>query len=157
MGPPCSSFVMLNAVNCKRKPANNYRADEGDQPVQSGNLLATTTAFLMTLAAVRHVEVVAENPPGSTIWKFPELKRVLDVFVQRSVVTPRCAWSREAFGLRMLKYCNFFATGAWITSIYRKCLCPRHKHFKLTWAKWNRGRLTYTGKRFALLTVSCLP
>ena len=157
MGPPCSSFVMLNTVNCKRNSANNYRGDEGYQPVQLGNLLATATAFLMTLAAVRHVEVVVENPPGSTIWKFPQLKRVLDVFVQRSVVTPRCAWSREAFGQRMLKYFKFFATGAWITSIYRKCLCPGRKHFKLTWAKWNRGRLTFTGKRLALRQSAAYP
>ena len=71
MGPPCSSFVMLNAVNCKRNSANNYRGDEGYQPVQLGNLLATATAFLMTLAAVRHVEVVVENhlvaPSGSSL------------------------------------------------------------------------------------------
>ena len=157
MGPPCSTFVMLNDVNCKRKRANNYRGDEGYQPVHLRSSLATATAFLMTLAAVRLVEVVVENPPGSAIWKFLELKRVLYVFVQRSVVTPRCTWSREAFGLRMLKYFKFFATGARITSIYRKCRCPRHNHFKLAWANWNRGRLTSAGKRLAISTVSCLP
>jgi len=94
MGPPCSSFVMLNSAKCKRKSTNNYRGDETYAPVQLGNLLATAAAFLMTVACLRQVEVV-ENTPGSTIWKFPELKQVLDTFVQHFMVTPRCAWSRR--------------------------------------------------------------
>ena len=72
MGPPCSSLVMLNAVNCKRNSANNYRGGEGYQPVQLGNLLATAIAFLMTWVVVRLVEVVVEKthlvaPSGSSL------------------------------------------------------------------------------------------
>ena len=58
MGPPCSSFVMLNSAKCKRKSANNYWGDETFAPVQLGNLLATAAAFLMTVACLREVEVV---------------------------------------------------------------------------------------------------
>jgi hypothetical protein len=47
MGPPCSSFVMLNAVNCNRKHSNNYKGDEAYLPVCFGNLLATAAAVLM--------------------------------------------------------------------------------------------------------------
>ena len=86
MGPPCSSFVMLNAVNCKRNAGNNYQGDERYAPVQLGNLLA---AFLMTVASLRGVDVVVvvENPPSSAIWKFRILKQVLDTFVQCSTTT----------------------------------------------------------------------
>lgn len=157
MGPPCSSFVMLNAVNCKRKLANNYRGDEAYPPVQLGNLLATVTAFLMTVACLRGVEVVVENPPGSTIWNFPELRQVLDAFVQRSVVTPRCPWSREPWGRRMLKYFKFVCTGTWISAIRRRCQCPGRKHFKLTWGAWRHGKLTFTGKRQALQQSAAYP
>ena len=61
MGPPCSSFVMLNAVNCKRKHSNNYKGDEAYLPVCLGNLLATAAAFLMTVGSVRQVQVVVEK------------------------------------------------------------------------------------------------
>ena len=94
MGPPCSSFVMLNAVNCKREHSNNYKGDEVDLPVLSGNLLATAAPLLMTVGSVRQVQAVVENPLASMIWKFLDLRQVLDAFVQRSVVTPRCAWSK---------------------------------------------------------------
>ena len=99
MGPPCSSFVMLNAVNCKRKHSNNYKGDEVYLPVCFGNLLATAAALLMSVGSVRQVQVVVEKKtPASKIWKFPDLRQVLDAFVQRLVVTPRWAWSREPWG-----------------------------------------------------------
>jgi hypothetical protein len=158
MGPPCSSFVMLSAVNCKWKHSNNYKCDEAYLPVCSGNLLATAAALLMTVASVRQAQVVVvENPPASMIWKFPDLRQVLDAFVQRSVVTPRCACSREPRGRRMLKYFKFLSTGTWINAIQRHSPCPRHRHFKLTWAAWRHGRRTFTGKRAALRQSAAYP
>ena len=124
VGPPCSSFVMLSAVSCERKHSNNYKGDEAYLPVCFGNLLATAAALLMTVGSVRQVQVVVDNPPGSMIWKLPELRQVVDAFVQRSVVTPRCAWSGESWGSRMLKYFKFLSTGAWISAIQRQCPCP---------------------------------
>jgi len=91
------------------------------------------------------------------IWKFPDLRQVLDAFVQRSVVTPRCAWSREPWGSRMLKYFKFLSTGTWISAIQRHCPCPGHRHFKLTWAAWRHGRRTFTGKRAALRQSAAYP
>jgi hypothetical protein len=61
MGPPCSSFVRLNAVNCKRKHSNNFKGDEAYLPVCLGNLLSTAAALFMTVASVRQVQVVVEN------------------------------------------------------------------------------------------------
>lgn len=157
MGPPCSSFVMLNAVNCKRNAGNNYQGDERYAPVQLGNLLATAAAFLMTVASLRGVEVVVENPPSSAIWKFPILKQVLDTFVQRSTTTPRCAWSTEPMGRRMLKRFKFACTGEWICNIRRKCRCPGRQHFKLTTCVWRNGKLRFTGKRHALKKSAAYP
>ena len=62
MGPPCSSFVMLSAVNCNRKHSNNYKGDEVYLPVCLGNLLATAVTCLMTVGSVRQVQVVVEKP-----------------------------------------------------------------------------------------------
>ena len=45
MGPPCSSFVMLNAARCRRNAQNNYRGDSSYPPVQKGNLLATAAVL----------------------------------------------------------------------------------------------------------------
>ena len=157
MGPPCSSFVMLNAVNCKRNADNNYQGDVRYAPVQLGNLLATAAAFLMTVACLRGVEVLLENPPCSTIWKFPILKQVLDTFVQRSMNTPRCAWSTEPMGQRMLKRFKFACTGEWISGVHRKCRCPGQRHFKLTTCVWRNGKLRFTGKGHALKKSAAYP
>ena len=126
-------------------------------PVCLGNLLATAAALLMTVGSVRQVQVVVENPPASMIWKFPDLRQVLDAFVQRSVVTPRCAWSREPWGSRMLKYFKFLSTGTWISAIQRHCPCPGHRHFKLTWAAWRHGRRTFHRKACSSSAVCRLP
>jgi hypothetical protein len=156
MGPPCSSFVMLNAVNCKRKHSNNYNCDEAYLPVCLGNLLATAAALLMTVGSVRQVQVVVENPPASMIWKFPDLRQVLDASF--SVLwSLHGAHGRELLGSRMLKYFKFLSTGSWISAIQRHCPCPGHRHFKLTWAAWRHGRRTFTGKRAALRQSAAYP
>ena len=71
MGPPCSSFVILIAVNGKRNATNNYRGDESYKPARLGNLLATAAAFLMTLAALRQVEVALGKPTRQLRLKVP--------------------------------------------------------------------------------------
>ena len=157
MGPPCSSFVMLNAVKCRRKADNNYQGDLNYPPVQLGNLLATAAAFLMTVACMRAVEVVFENPPCSTIWKFPIVKQVLDFFVLRSSCTPRCAWSTEPWGKRMLKRFKFACTGGWISHIHRPCRCPGRRHLRLTRSVWSNGKLKFTGKRRELKNSAAYP
>lgn len=157
MGPPCSSFVVLNAKNCQRNAQNNYQGDLKYPPVQLGNLLATAAAFLMTVACMRGVEVVFENPPSSTIWKFPIVKQVLDSFVQRSTCTPRCAWSTEPWGKRMLKRFKFACTGTWISDIRCKCRCPGRRHLRLTGRVWRNGKFRFTGKGLALKKSAAYP
>lgn len=157
MGPPCSSFVMLNAVNCRRNTQNNYQGDSSYPPVQLGNLLATAAAFLMTVACMRGVEVVFENPPSSFMWNFPIVKQVLDCFVQRSTCTPRCAWSREPWGRRMLKRFKFACTGTWISDIHRQCRCPGRWHLQLTRRVWSNGRVRFTGNGLQLKKSAAYP
>ncbi len=157
MGPPCSSFVQLNMAKCKRSHSNDYRGDETYEPVRLGNLLATITAFLMTLACLRDVESAVENPPGSVIWKLGILKQVLRAFGHSSIVTPRCAWSTEAFGKRSLKYFKFVATGGWIRRIRQKCRCPGRRHFLLTTVSFRNGRARFTGKKVALRQSAAYP
>ena len=77
MGPPCSSFVFMNSNKCKRKASNNYKGDEEYGPVIVGNLIASITALLLLLAHQREVEPCVENPPHSTIWRFPPVQEVL--------------------------------------------------------------------------------
>ena len=157
MGPPCSSFVMLNAKNCQRKEWNDFRGDEGYKPVQVGNLLATASAFLMVLAHLRGVHVAIENPPGSTIWKFSPLTEALEICGSHSVVTPRCAWSIEAIGNRMQKYFRFCCSASWIQRLRRKCPCGSKGHMKLTVLRIVNGRKRFTGKRVALLKSAAYP
>ena len=64
-GPPCSSFVGLNAANCRRSAANGYMGDESYGPVRVGNALAKAPA-------------AKEKPPrldlgssGKIHWTFP--------------------------------------------------------------------------------------
>lgn len=157
MGPPCSSFVMMNAVKCRRNAQNNYQGDSSYPPVQLGNLLATAAAFLMTVACMRDVEVVFENPPSSFMWKFPIVKQVLDCFVQRSTCTPRCAWSKEPWGRRMLKRFKFASTGTWMSHIRRQCRCPGRRHLQLTRRVWSNGRVRFTGKGLQLKKSAAYP
>ncbi len=157
MGPPCSSFVVLDAVRCRRNAQNNYRGDSSYRPVQLGNLLATVAVFLMTVACMRDVEVVFENPPSSVIWKFPVVKQVLDFFVQRSTCTPRCAWSTEPWGKRMLKRYKFACTGTWISHIRRQCRCPGRQHLQLTQRVWSKGRCSFSGKGLQLKKSAAYP
>ena len=94
MGPPFSSFVMLNAKIFKGNTMNDARGEAGYKPVQVGNLLATVVAFIMVLAYMRGVHVAIENPPGSTIWKFSPMKEAIHICGGHSVVTliARCQW-----------------------------------------------------------------
>ena len=119
--------------------------------------MATAAAFLMTVACMRDVEVVFENPPCSTIWKFPVVKQVLDFFVLRSTCTPRCAWSREPWGKRMLKKYKFACTGMWISRIHRPCRCPGRRHLRLTRNVWINGKLKFTGRRRELKSSAAYP
>ena len=157
MGPPCSSFVMLNAKNCKRNLMNDFRGDEGYKPVQVGNLLATVSAFLMVLAYMRGVHVVIENPPGSTIWKFSPMKEGIQICGGHSAVTPRCAWSMDRLGKRMKKYFRFCCSAPWIQKLRRKCRCGRKGHLQLTVIRFVNGRKRFTGKRVALLKSAAYP
>ena len=157
MGSPCSSFVQLNAKNCKRKACNDFRGDETYKPVQVGNLLATASAFLMVLAHLRDVHVAIENPPGSTIWKFSPITEALHICHAHSVVTPHCAWSREAIGKRIKKYFRFSCSASWIQTLRRRCPCGRKGHFTLTVLTMVNGRKRFTGKRAALLKSAAYP
>lgn len=157
MGPPCSSFVMLNAKNCKRHQGNDFRGDEGYKPVQVGNLLATVSAFLMVLAYMRGVHVVIENPPGSTIWKYSPMKEAIQICGGHSAVTPRCAWSAERLGKRMKKYFRFCCSAPWIQKLRRKCPCGGRGHLQLTVIRFVNGRKRFTGKRVALLKSAAYP
>ena len=71
MAPVCSSFVWLGLSHSKRCAENDFRGDHTNEKVQEGNSFGEIAAFLLSLAWARGVHVSIENPPGSTLWKFP--------------------------------------------------------------------------------------
>ena len=138
MSPVCTSFTWMNSRNTKRGPSNDHYGDTNYPSVIEGNLMARIAAFLFALAWARGVDVVIENPPGSSIWKFPPLKTILDginsTFELAGTITHRCAFDPLPPGERYLKKFRFVATAGWINETHRPCSCGTgHKELARRW------------------------
>lgn len=160
MAPVCSSFNnFLNQVNTQRRSAQGYTGATNYQPVREGNAMARIAVFLFTVAWARMVEAVIENPVDSVLFKYTPVRDTLAKVEGPGcrVVTPRCAFSTEAFGRRPYKLYRFVATGSWITSLRRRCSCPGKEHMKLTVRKVVNGRVQITGIKTALVYSASYP
>lgn len=146
IAPVCSSFVCLNCWNTKRNK-NNYAGDESYTPVKVGNFIARASAFLLCLAVARGVHVILENPASSMLFSFlqPSLSCIPGL---QFIITHRCVWSTERYGMRYKKAFKFMATGPWLKPVEQKCQCPSQKdsscHKPLV-------RLDAKGRRYGLL------
>jgi hypothetical protein len=72
----CSSFCWLSLSQTKRSPENDFRGDQTNENVREGNRGAEVASFLFVLAWARFAEACLENPPGSSLWKYPPLKHM---------------------------------------------------------------------------------
>ena len=157
MAPDCSSWVWLNSSNTKRSEVNGYWGDPGYAKVASGNQMAIGAAFLYHVAVNRRVEAVIENPVSSFLFKFLAKTNVASL-PQFLAVCPRCAYSTEAFGRRVLKRYKFLATGPWVEGLSRRCRCPNGAHAAL--AQHNvsvSGKVSVTGNTQALKKSAAYP
>ena len=86
--------------------------------------MAKVAAFMFTLAGVRGVQAVIENPAASTMFTFLRKPAHLDLWTGLVTDTAdRCAFDAAPFGQRMLKKYKFLSTGAWIHGVHRRCRC----------------------------------
>ena len=117
MAPVCSSFVWLSSSHTKRCAENEYRGDQTNHDVREGNLGAEVAAFLFTLAWVRSAQPCIENPPGSSMWKYPAIQAMLSTLPHlHFALAHRCVFDSAEYGEMNLKQYKFLASGPWITS-----------------------------------------
>ena len=153
MAPVCSSFCWLNAARHKRTSENQFVGDLSYKKVVQGNGGADVAAFLFALAWARGVEVSVENPPGSAIWKYPTIAKLLASMPLVPTVANRCRFDPNPYGARYLKEYKFWATGDWVRRVGRKCTCPDriHKHTV------NRKGAAVTGRTADLVATQSYP
>ena len=152
LAPMCSSFCWLSLSVMKRRRNNNYMGDELVPAVVEGTLAAKASAFLMTLAYVRGVDSVLENPVDSSMFPMFRLAGAL-TFCTTRVCCMRCPFAVEPDGQRHWKRYVFLSYCAWVNRLRRKCSCPSKQHIKLT--KKVLGVVTGIKKKSAC--VSSLP
>ena len=132
MAPVCGSWVYLNISRTKRALENQWYGDVMYEPVRQGNAMAMACAFLAELAKKRRVQVVAENPPGSSLWKFrPWARAMQSAGMTSEAICDRCAYQgrvKKGGPWRIGKKYKMVATGDWIRKAERKCSCPGKKH-----------------------------
>ena len=105
--------------------------------VVEGNLAAQAAAFLMTLAYVRDVHGVLENPHGSRMFAMFQVASVL-VFDTFRTACMRCPFAVEPDGQRHWKRYMFLSASMWVKRLRRKCGCLSKQHIKLTKKRFGR-------------------
>ena len=140
MAPQCSSFIQMNAKNCKRKFDNAFLGDENYEPVRLGNIIFNVVCVLLLVAHARGVHVVVENPPGSYFWKLQPLKAIMAILKMSSALVPRCSYATRKRGLKIGKKSDLFArmsgsrTSLAAASAKRAdmCCCIHRRQFEAT-------------------------
>jgi len=118
----------VQGARAQRSAANNYQGDQTVQSVVEGNEFADIAAFLFTLAWARGVQVAIENTPGSLIWKYPSISKIVSNISNLSwTLTYRCCFDTAPFGERLYKPYKFLSSGKWLVECSRKCTCPMPK------------------------------
>jgi hypothetical protein len=107
LAPMCNSFCYLALSVTRRKAGNAYVGNTALQSVLEGNLAAQAAAFLMTLAFVRGVDAVLENPHDSRVFAMFRHAQVLEFCSIRGVCM-RCPFDVKPDGERLWKRYIFF-------------------------------------------------
>lgn len=130
MAPVCSSFSWLNLKNTQRRLENDYKGNVKYGPVQEGNKMADTAALFAKVALGRGCQVVIENPPGSSIWKYygPKFMRNLP----HQAICSRCAYAQKGESGGLWKQYKFYGSHPWVLNLNRLCECPANSHKRLT-------------------------
>jgi hypothetical protein len=131
MAPVCSSFVWLSASISQRSKENDFRGNQTVKSVIDGNLGADIAAFLFALAWSRGVHAAIENPPGSTVWKYPAVRALTDHLPRlAAAVVRRCVFDDAEYGHRYGKAYRILASNSWVTSpaLTQGCSCPGRVH-----------------------------
>ena len=146
LAPVCSTFVWLRSSQAKRCPENDYKGDQTNESICEGNRGADVAAFLFVLAWARSAQVALENTPGSTIWKYPAVRTVLETLPGLHFgILHRCVFDEAEHGERYGKLFKVLASGPWVRSpgLIEKCSCLGRVHTGLVDRKGAaiRGRL----------------
>ena len=129
LAPMCNSFCFL-ALSCtQRNVSNGFMGNTAVQSVARGNLAAQAAAFLMTLAFVRGVEAVLENPPDSRIFAMFRHASVLG-FCDIRCSCMRCAFDVEPDGERIWKRYIFLSFCSWVNRLRHRCRCVSKIHIR---------------------------
>jgi hypothetical protein len=157
LAPMCNSFSWLALSVTKRALSNSYVGDESRMFVREGNAAARAAAFLMTVAWVRQVHVVIENPSTSLLFRFYNAAHAI-LFEPRVAICYRCAFSDEPDGLRLLKRYKLLSSEDWIVKLQRSCPCapPKH-HARLVSVAVINGKSKRTGITSALQASGAYP
>ena len=139
LAPMCNSFCFLAVSVTQRKPCNAFVGNTVLQCVSDGNLAAKAAAFLMTLAFVRGVDAVLENPHDSRMFAMFRHAAVLE-FCSIRCSCMRCPFDVEPDGGRIWKRYISLSFCAWVMRLRRKCRCVSKKHIICT--KRRFGKVT---------------
>ena len=139
LAPMCNSFCFLAMSRTRRYVWNGFMGNTAVQSVVDGNLAAQAAAFLMTLAFVRGVEAVLENPQDSRMFAMFRHASVLD-FCKIRCSCMRCAFDVEPDGERIWKRYIFLSFCSWVNRLSHKCRCVSKIHIRST--KKHFGKVT---------------
>jgi hypothetical protein len=157
MAPVCASWGWMRLAQTKRSIANNYVGDLSLPTVCTGNLMADIAVFFYRVAAIRNVQAVIENPPGSRIFKYGPLVLGLRTSPKFWATCPHCAFSSGPLKKRFGKKFKMLCTATWICGMNRVCKCPRKKHLLCVTAKIKNGKRKVWGNLELLKQSAAYP
>ena len=158
MAPVCSSWIFLAFSHTKRHKHDQYTGDLRRPNVRAGNDMARMAIFLYTVAFVRGVHPVLENPPSSVLFLFgPVVTGLAQIASKHTAVAPHCAFSGGPRGSRFAKKFKFVSTSVWICQLARQCRCGGRGHTSLTSIRIKDGIHRVDGCRDALKASAAYP
>ena len=146
VAPHCGSFVPACQNNHERGPDNFYYGNTAKDFVLEGNIIADAATFYLKLGSMRGLYVVVENPPASTIWKYPPMRDALEeILCQFEADVRRCAYDlgRNRIG-KSFKFKGNFQS---IELLAKPCTCIHpHKLASKQFIQQDTGRAKKVGQ-----------
>ena len=141
--PVCSSFCWASQRWMQRSKHNLWQGTPGNCQVEDGNLMGAAALFLATIAYMRGVWAVVENPPQSRIWSFLRANSMI-LFPEHTATRDRCC--DDVAKQRILKQYRLLSSAPWIVQLSKTCACPpKIQHRRCTTVRYVNGKRKITG------------
>ena len=158
--PMCNSFNWLCRHQSARQQHNQWVGDETRAFVATGNQAAAACDFLISVACLRGLEFVLENPPRSLMWPYLAAHGA-NRHWRHTATCDRCAFSippplaRPGMPAVIAKQYSFVGNAQWVAALGKRCRCPpgtQHTTMTKTVGKkrWGRAALMRASASYPL-------